>query len=198
LIVEAVEKWLHPVEIKSSWVIALAILSIVLNFISVLLIKEDSHHSLNIKSAYLHLMSDVGTSIAVLLGGIAMMFWHIFWIDSVITLLIALYLIYMSYEIVAKSIEILMQHSPKDLDVKTLKEQLKSLQSIQDVHHIHVWQLDDHDVFIEAHVLLRENLSVAASNALMLELTKIAKDHFHITHTTWQMEYACCCDQEAG
>jgi len=194
LIIEAIGKWMNPVEIKSSWVIALAFLSIVLNFVSVLLIKEDSAHNLNIKSAYLHLLSDVMTSVAVLLGGFAMMFWHLYWIDAAMTLIIAFYLIYMSYGIVAQSVDILMQSSPKHLDMQRLKRRFESVNLVQDIHHVHVWQLNDHDIFLEAHIRLDTNLDVAKSNTLMKTLTKIAHDEFHITHTTWQMEYACCND----
>ncbi|MDX1809248.1 MAG: cation diffusion facilitator family transporter [Sulfurospirillaceae bacterium] len=194
LVVEAISKFINPVEIKSSWVIFLAILSIVLNFVSVILIKEDSHHNLNIRSAYLHLLSDVATSVAVLIGGLVMMFWHIYWIDSAITLLIAFYLIYMSYDIVKQSVEILMQHSPRDLDTNALKNKLKKNPQIKDIHHVHLWQLDDKNVFIEAHVSLNENLNISESNDIMRELTKIAKNDFGISHTTWQVEYENCND----
>ncbi len=195
LIVEAIDKFMYPTEIKSLWVIILAVLSIVLNYISVILIKDDSHHNLNIKSAYIHLLSDVLTSVAVLIGGLAMMFWHIFWIDSLVTLIIAFYLIYISYGIVKQSVAILMQNSPDDFDINGLKEKIKTHQQIKDIHHVHLWQLNDKEIFLEAHLSLVEDLNISESNEIMKELSNIVKNEFHITHTTWQVEYEWCNDK---
>ena len=131
LIVESVRKILHPEPVSSVWVIGLGVLSIVLNSASVLLIKDDSSDNINIKAAYLHLMTDVGTSIAVVVGGIVIYYLDIFWIDSVISLLIAIYLIYASYDILKESIAILMQFSPKDIDLKKLSDEVSNIAGIK-------------------------------------------------------------------
>ncbi len=113
LIVEAVGKLIHPEPIDSTLVIWLGMLSIVLNSASVLLIKEDAHENMNIKAAYLHLLTDVMTSVAVVIGGVAMALWHIYWIDAAISILIALYLIKEAAALVTESTAILMQSAPK-------------------------------------------------------------------------------------
>ncbi|MBC7647703.1 MAG: cation transporter, partial [Vitreoscilla sp.] len=100
LIYEAVLRFFHPEPIQSTIVIWLALLGIVVNGSSVLLLKKDSEHNLNMKSAYLHLLTDMMASVAVLAGGIIMHFYGWFWVDSVMTLLIAFYLIYVSYDLI--------------------------------------------------------------------------------------------------
>ncbi len=111
-IVEVVGKLIHPEPIDSTLVIWLGVLSIVLNSVSVLLIKEDAHENMNIKAAYLHLLTDVLTSVAVVIGGLAMALWHIYWIDAAISILIALYLIKEATALVTESATILMQLVP--------------------------------------------------------------------------------------
>jgi len=109
LIVEAFHKFYHPEPINSVWVIGLGALSIVLNAASVMLVKDDAHDNMNIKAAYLHLLTDVMTSVAVVGGGVLMYYFGLFWVDPLISALIALYLIWASFGLVRESSAILMQ-----------------------------------------------------------------------------------------
>ncbi len=189
LIVESVRKILHPEPVSSVWVIGLGVLSIVLNSASVLLIKDDSSDNINIKAAYLHLMTDVGTSIAVVVGGIVIYYLDIFWIDSVISLLIAIYLIYASYDILKESIAILMQFSPKDIDLKKLSDEVSNIAGIKNIHHIHIWRLNDHDTFLEAHIDFDSNIHLKEVTSKLEKIEKLLRDKFHISHITLQPEY---------
>ena len=106
LIVEAAQRFFQPHEIKSDLVIWFALGSIVINFISVLMLQKDAKESMNIKSAYLHLLTDVMTSVVVLVGGLLMKFYAVFWIDPLLSIGIALYLILSSYKLLAATIKI--------------------------------------------------------------------------------------------
>ena len=99
LIIEAVERFMAPRTIEFNLVIWLALLGIVANGFSVLLLKGDAHRNMNMKSAYLHLLTDMMASIAVLVGGLLMKFYAVFWIDPLLTVLIAIYLVYMGYDL---------------------------------------------------------------------------------------------------
>ena len=103
LIKEAVERFVNPVEIESNLVIWLSLLGILANGFSVLLIKKDAKVNMNMKSAYLHLFTDMMASVAVLIGGILMKFYEFYWVDPTLTILIALYLIYMGYDLLKTS-----------------------------------------------------------------------------------------------
>jgi len=188
LIYEAVHKFLHPEPISSNWVIWLGVLSIVLNSVSVFLIKDDSHDNMNVKAAYLHLMTDVATSVAVVIGGLIMKYLHIYWVDSVITILIAFYLIYASYDIIKESVAILMQFAP-EINLEELAKSVAEIKEIENIHHIHIWRLNDHDIFLEAHIDFSNNLKLETVTKKLEKIEELLKSKFNISHITLQPEF---------
>ena len=189
LIIEAFHKFYHPEAINSVWVISLGLLSIVLNAASVLLVKDDAHDNMNIKAAYLHLLTDVMTSVAVVVGGILMYYFGIFWIDPLISLVIAIYLIWASSGLVRDSTAILMQFTPKGIKINEIVKTIEAHESIQNAHHIHVWNLDDHQIHLEAHLDFKEDLTLSKTNNVIDTLEKILHDKFDVEHATFQCEY---------
>jgi len=189
LIVEAFHKFYHPEAINSVWVIGLGTLSIILNTASVLLVKDDAHDNMNMKAAYLHLLTDVMTSVAVVVGGVLMYYFGLFWIDSLISLLIALYLIWASVGLLRESTAILMQFTPKEINIEKVVALIKEEKVIEGVHHVHVWRLDDHRIHFEAHLDFKEDLTLSKSNTIVKKLEQKLHDNFEIEHTTLQCEY---------
>jgi len=189
LIVEAFHKFYHPEAINSVWVIGLGALSIVLNAASVLLVKDDAHENMNIRAAYLHLLTDVMTSVAVVGGGLLMYYFGLFWIDPLISVTIALYLIWASVGLIKESSAILMQFTPVDINMDKLVAKMEAEIEIKNVHHLHVWKLDDHRIHLEAHLDFYEDLPLSASNAVTQTLEKKLHDTFGIEHTTFQCEF---------
>ena len=198
LIVEAFHKFYHPEVIDSLWVIGLGFLSIILNAISVLLIKDDTHDNMNMKAAYLHLLTDVMTSVAVVVGGVLMYYYSIFWIDPLISMLIAIYLIKASLSLIIDSGSILMQFTPKELDIEMIVKEIGMQESIQNVHHIHLWKLDDKGIHLEAHLDFSDNLTLLQSNKIITILEKKLHEKFEITHTTFQCEYESNHNKDTG
>jgi len=188
LIIESIHKIMHPEHIKSLWVIGFGLLSVILNGASVLLIKDDSHENLNMKAAYLHLLTDVATSVAVIIGGVLIYYFKFYSVDAVVSLLIAVYLIYSGFDIVKDSTKILMQYSPENINLDDIVKEIEKNEKIENVHHIHIWQLNEHDVFLEAHIDIKEDLSASEITKLLDELEETIKK-LGITHTTLQVEY---------
>lgn len=189
LMIEAVQKFLHPESIDSTWVIVLGLLSIVLNAVSVLLVKDDAHSNMNIRAAYLHLLTDVMTSVAVVIGGLLMYYFELFWVDPLISILIALYLLWASWGLVKASSSVLMQFAPDHLDIEELIALMQKEPQLAHVHHLHLWQLDDHRIHLEAHLDFKENVTLDISNQVIDRLEKVLHDRFEITHVTFQCEY---------
>jgi len=189
LIVEAFHKLYHPEAINSVWVIGLGLLSILLNSASVLLVKNDAGENINIKAAYLHLLTDVMTSIAVVGGGLLMYYFHLFWVDPVVSLLIALYLIQASIGLLKESTSILMQFTPAEIELENVVHSITSLPEIKNIHHIHLWKLNDHRVNLEAHLDFNDNITLEASGKVIDRLGKKLHREFGIDHTTFQCEY---------
>jgi len=189
LIIEAFHKFYHPEAINSIWVIGLGALSIVLNAASVLLVKDDAHDNMNIKAAYLHLLTDVMTSVAVVGGGVLMYYFELFWIDPVISALIALYLIWASIGLVKESSAILMQFTPEGVNIEEVIASIEEESEIANVHHIHIWKLDDNHIHLEAHLDFNEDITLSASNQVIDTLEKKLHDTFDVEHTTFQCEF---------
>ena len=189
LIIEAVNRLFHPSVVMSVWVVALGVLSILLNTISVLLVKDDADHNMNIKAAYIHLLTDVMTSAMVVVGGLLIYFFHIYWIDPIVSMVIAFYLIFASYDIVKESVSILMQFAPKNIKIENIMLYVTQFDEIQNIHHIHLWRLDDHRVHLEAHLDFAENLTLQAANNLVDQIEQTLHIKYNISHVTLQCEY---------
>lgn len=189
LIFEAGSRLFHPQPIESSLVIWLAILGIAVNGFSVLLLKKDSKHNLNMKSAYLHLLTDMLASVAVLIGGILMKFYGWFWVDSVMTLLIALYLIYVSYDLIKSATKMLMLFTPDFINIKELVREVHKIKGVNKLHHIHVWHLNDDELHLEAHLDCSEDIKMSEFNVLLHEIEIVLFNKFHINHINIQPEF---------
>lgn len=189
LIIEAAQRVIEPEPVDSAIVIVLALLGVIFNAASVLLIKDDAHHNINVRSAYLHLMTDVMTSVAVLLGGVAMYYYQLYWIDPLVSVLIALYLIYAAYAILKESTGILMQFTPQHIDLALIEKEISQHPQLHNIHHIHLWQLNDHELFFEGHLDFKENLSLEEVMHICEKIEKKIKESFNITHVTLQSEY---------
>jgi cobalt-zinc-cadmium efflux system protein len=189
IIVEAVQRLIHPVSISADWVIVLALASILVNGLSVLFIRKDSRQNMNMRSAYLHLFSDMMTSVAVFAGGIAIKYLHWYWTDSVFSLAIAIYLFYLSWEIFRSSLRIIMQFTPEEINVKKIALEIERVQGVKNIHHVHVWQINEHDLMFEAHVDLSEDIIVSGFENILNEIKAILSQH-GINHSTIQPEFS--------
>ncbi|MDQ2178841.1 cation diffusion facilitator family transporter [Marinifilum sp. D714] len=197
LLKEAVERLGEPQEIQSGLVMILGGLSIVLNGASVLLVVKDAKNNINMRSAYLHLLSDMVSSIAVVLGGFVMYMWKVSWVDSVLSIAIALYLVYSSWGLIVESIRIIMQFAPIHINLEEVQQKVKSVKEIKNIHHVHVWQLDDKQINFEAHVSFKEDMPLSEVNKVLYALERILHDDFEINHVTLQPEINGYCQDES-
>ena len=189
LIYEAFLRFFHPEPIQSTIVIWLALLGIVVNGGSVLLLKKDSEHNLNMKSAYLHLLTDMMASVAVLVGGILMHFYGWFWVDSVMTMLIAFYLIYVSYDLIKTSTKMLMLFTPDHINITDIVREVHKIKGVAKLHHIHVWHLNDDELHLEAHLDCSEDIKMSDFNILLDEIEAVLFRQFQINHINIQPEF---------
>ena len=189
LIYEASSRLFHPEPIKSGLVIWLALLGIVVNGGSVLLLKKDSEHNLNMKSAYLHLLTDMMASVAVLVGGLLMKFYGWFWVDSVMTLLIASYLIYVSYDLIKSATKMLMLFTPDYINIKEIVREVHKIKGVNKLHHIHIWHLNDEELHLEAHLDCSEDIKMSEFNIMLEKIETVLYNEFKINHINIQPEF---------
>lgn len=189
LAIEAVKRFITPQEVQSNLVILLAVIGILVNGFSVLLLQKDAKNNINMKSAYLHLLVDMLTSVAVLVGGILMKYFQIYWIDAILTLLISVYLIYISWDVLKESLEILMLFAPKHISMKKVVKDIEATKGIKNIHHVHLWQLNDHDYYFEAHVELEKDLKISEFDVICEQIEILLSEKYKIIHSNLQPEY---------
>ena len=192
LIYEAIKRFLNPQEIESGLVIWLALLAIAANGFSVLLLKKESKENMNMRSAYLHLFTDMSASIAVLIGGLLMKFYNWFWVDSTLTILIAIYLLIMGYDLLKSSFKVLMLFTPDALNLDKISESITQIPEIKNVHHIHIWQLNERETHLEAHIDFQKDIRISEFDIILNRIEKILYQDFGIKHINIQPEFKKC------
>jgi cobalt-zinc-cadmium efflux system protein len=187
--IEAIKRFDNPKVINSELVIWLALLGIAFNGFSVLLLRKDATHNMNMRSAYLHLLSDMLTSVAVLIGGLLMKYFKIYWVDAVLTILISIYLLQMSWRIFLDSLKILMLFAPDHIKINDVVKELSKNKTIRNIHHIHIWQLNERDCHFEAHIEFKSDIKLSDFDDICKELEKTLLEKFHINHCNFQPEF---------
>jgi cobalt-zinc-cadmium efflux system protein len=194
IFIEGISRLIEPQEVAGVTVILLAGLSIVINGLSVLIIKGDAENNMNMRSAYLHLFSDMLTSIAVLIGGIMMYYFKIYWIDGVISLVISAYLLYSSGRLLFDTLRVLMQFTPSHIELESIQEVLEGLDYVEDIHHVHVWQLTDDDIHFSAHITFVNDLSLSEVSCHLNAIKDLLINKYGIGHSTLEAEHQACGD----
>jgi len=189
LIYEATERFFNTHKIASDLVIWLSLLGIIVNGLSVIMLKKDADKNLNMKSAYLHLFTDMLASVAVLVGGLLMKYFQWYWVDSVMTLLIAIYLLFVGFDLLKKSTQMLMLFTPSHIDIKIIIEEVHKIPGTDKLHHIHVWYLNEEELHLEAHLDCSEDIKMSEFNELLHKIEHVLFDKFHINHINIQPEY---------
>lgn len=194
LIKEGMERFFAPETIDGALMFWIALVGLVGNVVSVILLHAGSKRSLNIKSTYIHLIWDAAASLAVIIGGVLVLYFDFYIIDPILTIAIALYILYTSYELLRQTIDILMESVPADINVREIKRELEQIPRVLDIHHVHVWNLDEHQMLLECHARIDEE---EASNLeeIKNDIKEKLEVSFQITHSTIEFELKPCRDR---
>jgi cobalt-zinc-cadmium efflux system protein len=194
LFVEAYERFRNPQAIKGGIMLSVAVFGLIANLISVLVLQKEKSHNLNIRAAYLHLLGDTLSSVAVIAGGIAILVWQIYWLDPLVTVAVGVYIIYHTWDVVRQTVDILMQATPRHIDIQEIKQSVEALPQVESIHHLHIWQMDDEHIHLEAHLNISQDLSLSKAQTVRHDVETLLKDKFGISHITLQIEYKGCKD----
>jgi len=192
LVFEAIERFQNPQEIESNLVIWLSVIAILGNGFSVLLLRGNADDNMNMKSAYLHLLTDMMASVAVLIGGLLMKFYQIWWIDSVLTFAIAVYLIVMGWNLLKDSFKVLMLFTPESTSVNAIVEDIQSIEVVKNVHHVHIWQLNEDEIHLEAHIDFNKDISLSEFDLVLNAIEELVYHKYDINHINIQPEFGKC------
>jgi len=198
---EAAHAFRHPAAPQGVIMIWVAAAALLMNTVIASWLQESSRHSLNARAAYVHMAGDALSSLAVLLAGVVVHFTHWALADPVVSVLIALFILYSSWGIIGDATNILLEGAPKDLDVDALVAAMRDTPPVRDVHDLHVWTVGDGIHFLSCHVVLPDDLTMAGAAAVVRALNDRLHDDFAIGHATIQAEMpgaeACRVDAHA-
>ncbi len=189
LVYEAMWRFVEPQVIEGWTVVIVAGIALVIDVATAVLTYTMSRHSMNIRAAFLHNVSDALASVGVIVAGSLILLYGWYWTDTVLTLLIAGYVLYQASTMLPKTIHILMQGTPENVSIDAVIHAMEGVDGVSNVHHVHLWQLDEHKNALEAHVVIDDfGDTEAIKTALKAELER----QFGIGHSTLEFEIARC------
>ena len=187
LIYEAIWRIVEP-QVITGWIIILvAGIALIIDMITALITFRMSKDSINMKAAFLHNLSDALASIGVIMAGTLILLYEWYWVDTLITFLIAGFVLWQGLTLLPKTIHLLMEGTPEELSSEDIKLSAEKINQVEDVHHIHIWHLDEHRIALEAHVVVTAD-KLKEVEVIKDQLKLLLKDEFNITHSTLEFE----------
>lgn len=191
LIKEGIERFYNPQPIDGMTMFIVAIIGLIGNVVTAVLLFSKSKENINIRSAYIHILSDAFSSIGVILAGWLILEYELYIIDTLLTLVIAGYILWQSFHMLKKTINILMESTPKEIDIDQVTEAMKSISKVLDIHHVHVWRLDEKNILLESHVVIDED-ELPNMERIKTGIKELLESKFNIHHSTLEFEFEPC------
>ena len=189
LVYEAIWRLFIP-EIITGWmVVIVASIALVIDVATALLTYIMSKESLNVKAAFLHNISDALASVGVIIAGILIINYEFYIADTIITLLIAGYVLFQGFSTLPRVIRILMQSTPIDINIETIIKEVEKIKQVTNIHHVHIWELDEHERALEAHVIV-DTSDLVCVDKIKHEIKSILHKNYHIAHSTLEFEFS--------
>ena len=193
---EAIVRFQNPEPIKGMLMFIVASIGLLANLAAVLLLKSDSNKNINIRAAYLHLLGDTVSSVAVIVSAIFIYFYEVYWLDPVITILIGIYILKETYHVLKESVDILMQASPRHVELNDVKDTLEHLDEVDNIHHVHIWNLNDSLIHFECHIDLSIDYKLSETESVRRKIEVMLEEKYGFNHFTIQFEYNCCSEKK--
>ncbi|GAB5444674.1 MAG: cation diffusion facilitator family transporter [Fuerstiella sp.] len=193
LVYEGVNRLLYPEEIIGWIMAATAVLALVVDVGTALLLWKMSQGSLNVRAAFVHNVVDALGSVAVLIGAAAIIWRDWVWVDAAITLLIAGYVLWQVFKMLPQATRVLMEGTPPNMDLDALIADLTMVDGVEELHHLHVWELDEQHRALEAHVVILESRT-GDLESIKREIKHRLVEQHNIPHSTLEFEVAGSAD----
>ncbi|MGL4686553.1 MAG: cation diffusion facilitator family transporter [Commensalibacter sp.] len=190
IIWEAISRLLHPVPVEGWTIIIVAAIGVLVNGFTAMLFMSGSKGDLNIKGAFLHMAYDALLSLAVVVTGIIIIFTDLYWLDPIVSLIVAFTIILGTWSLLRDSLNLALDRVPQMIDPKAVEQFLRSLPGIVDLHDLHIWPMSTTETALTVHLVRNQ---VYSSDELLHQAAKELKEHFKIDHATFQLEW----DKEA-
>ena len=188
----AYKRIINPEPIASGHMFIVAIVGLLVNLACAYILKT-SHGSLNIKSAFMHMMADTFSSLVVVFGAIIMHYTQWYMLDPALSILICIVILVWSYQLITESVDILLEATPKDVDLENVVKSISELDEIEGVHDVHIWTITSGMYAMSAHIYIKD-LMVSETQQIMSKINTLVNEKFSIGHTVIQFESNVCSD----
>jgi cobalt-zinc-cadmium efflux system protein len=177
----------NPVAVQGLPISVVAGIGIMINAVSAFLFFKDKDNDLNVKGAYLHLMADAAVSLGVVVSGILIFFFHLYWLDMVMSLIIVAVIFYSTWNLFSDSLSLTLDGVPKGIDINKVIAEIKEVEGVIDVHHLHVWAISTSHNAMTAHVIINHDNGMEQLNIVKTNI-KHELEHLNIQHATIEFE----------
>jgi cobalt-zinc-cadmium efflux system protein len=188
---EAYQRLLAPPEVLPQVLVLVGSLAVIVNLTTALLIRRRGETDLNVRAAFLHLMGDVASTAAAVVAGVFIYYTGANWLDPLASVFIGLLIIYNAWGILRESVSILLEFTPRDVDMTRMVGDMLRINGVQGVHDLHVWSLTKNLRTMSAHVLT-DDVSLSAGSRIQRELNALLAVQYGIAHATLQLECVNC------
>lgn len=188
---EAYQRFISPPEVNSSILIVVGLIAVVINLITALLVRRGSERDLNLRSAFIHLMGDVFSTIGAVIAGVIIYFTNANWLDPFVSVLIGFLILYNAWGILRETVDILLESTPRDVDIKTMVDDLVKVEGVLGVHDLHAWSITQSLRALSAHILI-DDISISNGATIQREINELVSHKYGIGHATLQLECAGC------
>ena len=188
---EAYQRLLSPPEVQAGILIAVATLAFAVNAGTALLIKRDAAHDLNMRSAFVHLAGDAISTLGAIVAGIGILLTGWQWLDALASILIGGLILYNAWGIVRETVEILLEGTPRDVDMHAVVRDLLQVRGVRGVHDLHAWSITQDMRALSAHVVT-DDIPISEGAQIQADIHEMLRQSYGIAHATLQLECAGC------
>ncbi len=187
IIVEAIERLGDPIHVSGVQMVAIATIGLAVNAVTVWILARSGAEDLNTRSALLHMLGDLFSSVVIVAGGLVLILTGWTWLDPALSMLVAVLVLWWGIGLVRDSCSILLERAPRGVDPHVVKEAMSAEPGVRDVHDLHVWEITSGYICLTAHVVV-DDARVSETDPLRKALCELLWHRFRVAHVTLQME----------
>ena len=196
IIYEAIEHLINPPQLPGFTIAWVAAIGIVINGFTAFMFLKNKEKDINIKAAYLHLLSDALVSLVLVIGGVIIHYTNWYWIDAALSLVVAIVIIKSTWGLLKSTLRLSLDGVPENVDMNEIERRITQMSGIENIHHIHAWALSTTTNALTAHILVSKNFTIGEIDGLKLKI-KHELEHLNIQHATLEFEQNMAdCDKE--
>ncbi|AEA43709.1 cation diffusion facilitator family transporter [Fluviicola taffensis] len=191
IIFGAIEHLFHPQKIPGLTVSIIAGIGIVINFTTALFFFRNKEKDINVKSAYLHLLADALVSVGLVIAGIAIYYTHLYWLDSIFSLIIAAIILVSTWKLMKESLRLSLDGVPSTIHLEEIETKIQMVNGVKEVYHIHIWPISSTENALTAHLVIEDDINGEQEAFIKHEIRHLL-EHQNIQHVTLETEREDC------